>query len=73
MLPTLPLPFRRFSAGLVALIPEDDERSFGVWRMMSGKRMYPAYHVTLAMQKRVEGKEHFDHLLPHVIYNPRKM
>jgi hypothetical protein len=23
----------------------DDERSFGVWRMQSGKRMYTAYHV----------------------------
>ena len=30
---------------LTAHVSKDDERSFGVWRMMSGKRMYPAYHV----------------------------
>lgn len=42
----------RFALFVVAAVPDlmdgDDERSFGVWRIQSGKRMYTAYHVHLA-------------------------
>jgi len=38
-----------FALFMVAVVPDrlsgDDERSFGVWRIQSGKRMYPAYHI----------------------------
>ncbi|CAE7675046.1 unnamed protein product [Symbiodinium sp. CCMP2592] len=40
---------RLFALFVVACVPDvsdgDDERSFGVWRIMSARRMCPAYHV----------------------------
>ena len=52
---------RLFALFVVAAVPDlmdgDDERSFGVWRMMSGKRMYPAYHVIYSAPMDIKRKK----------------
>ncbi|CAK9098843.1 unnamed protein product [Durusdinium trenchii] len=52
---------RLFALFVVAAVPDlmdgDDERSFGVWRMMSGKRMYPAYHVVYSAPMDIKRKK----------------
>lgn len=51
---------RLFALFIVAAVPDlmdgDDERSFGVWRMQSGKRMYTAYHVVYSAPMDIRRK-----------------
>mmetsp|Transcript_7698 Transcript_7698/g.12514 ORF Transcript_7698/g.12514 Transcript_7698/m.12514 type:complete len:710 (+) Transcript_7698:1-2130(+) len=54
---------RLFAMFIVACIPNhndgDAERSFGVWRMMSKSRMYPAYFVVYSAPLDVRTKQDF--------------
>jgi len=52
---------RLFALFAVACVPNthdgDDERSFGVWRIQSGKRMCPAYAIVYSAPMNIKGKQ----------------
>merc|ERR1740139_247239 len=52
---------RLFAIFAVACVPNlldgDEERSFGVWRIMSGNRMYPAYLILYSAPMDIRGKK----------------